>query len=191
MSLPGSLARNPALDSWIRIHSEARITIFTGKAELGQGIKTALASIAAEELDVSPHRIFVQPPDTAISPNEFLTAGSMSVEDSGSAVRQAAAEARAILVDLAAEQLGCKREEIRVEDGVLRAHGSGSQTTYWELMGGKEFHCDVTGRGTPKDPATYVQVGLPARRIDIDALVTGTARFAQDLSPPVAPTAAS
>src|SRR5262249_59082443 len=95
--LPSSLARHPELDLWIRIDPADTITLFTGKVELGQGLRTAIARIGAEELDVSLERIRVATADTRCGPNEFFTAGSQSMEDSGAAMRQASAEARAPL----------------------------------------------------------------------------------------------
>ena len=96
--LPGSLNTNRALDGWIRINTTGTVTIFTGKVELGQGIVTALAQIAADELDVSFNRIEMISGDTARTPNEGVTAGSQSIENSGTALRFAAAEARTILL---------------------------------------------------------------------------------------------
>ena len=91
MSLPGAIERAPGLDRWLDINIDVSITVNTGKAEIGQGIMTAIVMIAAEELDVVVERIHVQTADTRITPNEQITAGSMSVEDSGSAVRVASA----------------------------------------------------------------------------------------------------
>jgi CO/xanthine dehydrogenase Mo-binding subunit len=164
--LSASLRRNPDLDSWIRIGPRGRVGVFTGKAELGQGIKTAIARIAAEELDVSVERIDVQTADTASSPNELYTAGSSSVEESGNAVREAAAEARRRILARASEQLGVPVERLRVEDGTVSGPGGG-RTTYWELMGGKAFHCRVSGEAPLKPPAAYRVVGKPGPRLDL------------------------
>jgi len=95
--LPGSLNANRMLDAWLRIDPNGTVTIFTGKIELGQGIGTALSQIAADELDVDLKRIEVVSGDTARTPNEGQTAGSLSVEHSGTALRFACAEAREIL----------------------------------------------------------------------------------------------
>ncbi|HEV7816299.1 MAG TPA: molybdopterin cofactor-binding domain-containing protein, partial [Janthinobacterium sp.] len=82
-SLPGSLKKQPLLDGWIRIGADGSIVVFTGKAELGQGIKTALLQVAAEELVVAPARITLVTADTELTPNEGYTAGSHSMQDSG------------------------------------------------------------------------------------------------------------
>ena len=153
--LPGSLRRNPELDSWIRIRADGRVSVVTGKVEIGQGIVTALARIAAEELDVSIDRIEVSTADTAGSPNEFITAGSQSLEDSGSAIRLAAAHARSLILERASAQLGVALEDLEVEDGVVRSRRSSAETSYWELMGDKEFGCVVSAAAVPKPPESY------------------------------------
>ncbi len=106
VDLPGSLASNPNLDTWLQIAADGGLTLSPGKCELGQGIQTALAQIAAEELDLPIERVWVANVDTASSPNEGYTNGSRSVEVSGPAVRAAAAEVRGILIELAADELG-------------------------------------------------------------------------------------
>lgn len=187
MTLSPSLQRNPQLDSWLEILGEGRVAVFTGKVELGQGIRTAIALIAAEELDVALERIEVRSADTARSPNELFTAGSGSLEESGNAVRQAAAEARAHLLELSSQQLGVPVEELRVDDGCVTAGSAagrrGRSISYWELMAGKRFQREITGAASPKDPRHYTLVGRPTRRIGLEDLVTGRARFVQDLRP--------
>ena len=102
------------LDAWLRIDADGSATVFTGKVELGQGIVTALAQIAAEELDLPLARIKMISGDTGRTPNEGQTAGSQSIEHSGTALRMAGAEARAILVDLAAKRLGVAADTLTV-----------------------------------------------------------------------------
>src|SRR5438067_10499921 len=104
-ALPGSLQGNRMLDAWLRIGADGTVTVFTGKVELGQGILTALAQIAAEELDLPLARISMISGDTARTPDEGQTAGSQSIENSGTALRLAAAEVRALLVELASARL--------------------------------------------------------------------------------------
>src|SRR5436309_1402844 len=102
--LPDSLAKEPMLDAWIRIDADGAITVFTGKAELGQGVKTALIQLAAEELMVKPEAVRLVTADTAQTPNEGYTAGSNSMQDSGVAIRHAAAQARMLLIGEAAKR---------------------------------------------------------------------------------------
>src|SRR4030095_2923707 len=103
--LPGSLGGNRMLDAWIRINADGSATVFTGKVELGQGIVTALTQVAAEELDLPLARVTIVSGDPGRTPNEGFTAGSQSVENSGTALRLAAAEVRAILLELASARL--------------------------------------------------------------------------------------
>ena len=93
--LPGSLNNNRMLDAWVRIGGDGNATVYTGKVELGQGILTALWQIAAEELDLPLSRVKIYSADTANSPDEGQTAGSQSIENSGTALRLACAEVRA------------------------------------------------------------------------------------------------
>src|SRR6195952_5775020 len=104
--LPPSLAANPMLSSWIRISPEGHATLSPGKVEIGQGIVTALAQIAADELDIDIARVRMVRATTAGSPNEGVTSGSLSVQQSGRAVRQVCAEVRQIFLSLASERLG-------------------------------------------------------------------------------------
>src|SRR5580765_2248549 len=121
--LPGSLANNRMLNAWLRIDADGTVTIFTGKIELGQGIGTALTQIAADELDVDLKRVKMVYGDSALTPNEGQTAGSQSVENSGTAVRFACAEARDILVNAAAAKLGVAASALSVSDGTCTAPG--------------------------------------------------------------------
>lgn len=176
-----SLQQNTRLDDWIRIDSADTITVRTGKVELGQGITTAIASIAAEELDVSPARIRIEAADSARPPNEWVTVGSMSIEHSGSAVRQAAADARRRLVLKAAEQLNADPARLMVEDGVVRAPGQTAAVSYWALQGGRPFEVDVSPEAAPKSFREHRVVGRRAQRIDLRSKLFGIAPFVQDL----------
>src|SRR6202165_209553 len=98
LSLPVSLAANPLLSSWIRFSPEGHVTVSPGKVEIGQGIVTALAQIAADELDVDIGRVQMMRASTAGSPNEGVTSGSLSVQQSGRAIRYACAEIRPIFL---------------------------------------------------------------------------------------------
>jgi nicotinate dehydrogenase subunit B len=96
-NLPGSLKSHPCLDGWIRIAADGRATVFTGKAELGQGIQSALWQVAAEELDMPRNMVEIVTADSARTPDEGLTAGSHSMQDSGTAIANAAANVRMLL----------------------------------------------------------------------------------------------
>ena len=144
----------PDLDSWVRINTDETVTIFTGKAELGQDIKTSLAMIGAEELGLSLDRIRVITADTAQTPNEGVTASSLSLETSGNAIRNAVAEARQILLEAAGEKLKAPIERLTVQEGTITDPESGGRVTYWDLFGGKKFATKVMGRGFLKSPGT-------------------------------------
>jgi CO/xanthine dehydrogenase Mo-binding subunit len=180
-ALPGSLATNRMLDGWVRVNPAGTVTVFTGKCELGQGILTALTQIAAEELDVAYERVEIVSADTARTPNEGMTAGSMSVENSGTALRFACAEARQILLELAAEKLGDAVANLTVADGTVTGAG---EVTYWELAREANLEREATAQMMPKPPAQHSIVGRSLPRRDIPAKVTGGAAFVQDLRLP-------
>jgi len=180
-ALPGSLRSNPMLDGWVRVDPTGTITVFTGKCELGQGILTALAQIAAEELDVAYERVEIVSADTARTPNEGMTAGSLSVENSGTALRFACAEARQILLELAAAKLGVAVTNLTVSDGTVTGAGS---VTYWELSREANLEREASAQVQPKLPAEHKIVGRSLPRRDIPAKVTGGAAFVQDLRLP-------
>jgi nicotinate dehydrogenase subunit B len=182
--LAGSLMHTPDLDSWVRINSDETVTIFTGKVELGQDIKTSLAMIGAEELGLPLDRIRVVTADTAQSPNEGVTASSLSLETSGNAIRNAAAEARQIMVEAAGEKLNIPIEHLKAQDGFITDPATGRQVTYWGLFGGKKFDTKVMGIGFLKSPEKYQIVGQSIYRLDLLNKVTGRACFVQDLELP-------
>ena len=97
--LPGPLNDNPNLDRWVAFPSPGKVTVLTGRVELGQGVLTAMAQIAADELDLAMERITVRSGDTEKAPNEGYTAGSQSIQFGGVALRQACAEVRALFLD--------------------------------------------------------------------------------------------
>ncbi len=181
--LSPSLLRNPELDSWVRIDAGGTITLSTGKVELGQGLVTAIARLGAEELDVSLDRIRVRTLDTQTGPDEGPTISSLSMLESGNAVRQAAAEAKAYLLELAAAELGTPVAQLRVEDGTVSAP-DGASTDYWRLLAGGRFGVEVTGAVDPKPPSERRIVGKPAPRVDLPAIVTGTAAYVHDVAFP-------
>src|SRR5476649_668529 len=115
--LPGDLKKAPYLDSWIRIGSDGKVTVFTGKSELGQGIKTALQQVAAEELSVQFEDIDLITSDTAQTADEGFTSGSQSMSDGGTTILHAAAQVRELLIGLAATKLGVEASTLKAEGG--------------------------------------------------------------------------
>jgi nicotinate dehydrogenase subunit B len=181
--LPGSLQNNRSLDAWLRINADGSVTVFTGKVELGQGIVTALAQIAAEELDVPLARVTMISGDTGRTPNEGQTAGSQSIEQSGTALRMAGAEVRALLIDLAARKLGVAADTLKATDGVIIAP-DGRKVGYGELAAEVDLKREATAKARPKPAAQHTIVGKSAPRIDIPAKMTGGAAFVQDVRLP-------
>src|SRR5438552_11072256 len=181
--LPGSLNGNRRLDAWLAIDANGGVTIFTGKIELGQGIGTALSQIAADELDVELARIEVVHGDTARTPNEGQTAGSLSVEQSGTALRFACAEAREILLAAAAAKLGVPATELKVSDGTITAP-SGASVSYAELAGTADLKREATAKAKPKPATERRWVGTSVARRDIPKKFTGGAAYVQDVRLP-------
>jgi nicotinate dehydrogenase subunit B len=178
--LPRDLAATPVLGRWLDFGVDGVVTIATGKVEYGQGVWTALAQIAAEELDVRLARVRVAPVSTATSPDEGTTSGSKSIEDSGAALRQACAQARRAVLAAAAGRLGADPAALGVRDGEVVTSSGGTGLSYWSL-GGPGLR-DAAGPPVAAKPcAQWSVAGRSAPRIDIPDKVTGRPRFLHDL----------
>jgi CO/xanthine dehydrogenase Mo-binding subunit len=154
-----------------------------GKVEIGQGIVTALAQIAADELDVDIGRVEMVRPSTAASPNEGVTSGSLSVQQSGRAIRHACAEIRQIFLDAASDRLGVGIDALDVKDGTISGPGNVS-TSYWELAGEVSLDRDATASATPKPSTQRTLAGSSIQRVDIPDKVFGHPRFIHDFALP-------
>jgi CO/xanthine dehydrogenase Mo-binding subunit len=176
--------QNQWLDTWVSVNQDGTITVRTGKVELGQGVLSAIARIAADELDVALERIRMESADTARGPEEFMTVGSESMEESGTNVRHAAACARAALLERAAAELDAATDDLEVVDGTVTDCTTGRTTTYWQVQGGRAFELSLRADVQPKRPEQHRIVGRPGPRIDLEGIVTGTTRYVQDLAPP-------
>jgi nicotinate dehydrogenase subunit B len=181
--LPGSLDHNRLLSAWLRVNPNGTVTVFTGKVELGQGIGSALAQVAADELDVDYLRIDMVTADTSRTPDEGFTAGSQSIEQSGTAIRYACAEARQILLTAAAARLGVEVGELTVADGSIAAPG-GRHTTYWDVTTDAMLRREATAHFKPKTAGEYKLIGQSLARRDILLKFTGGAAYLQDLRLP-------
>jgi CO/xanthine dehydrogenase Mo-binding subunit len=181
--LPGDLAKFPDLDSWIRLDSEGRVTVFTGKAELGQGLKTALIQLAADELDVGPDRVALVTADTGRAPDEGVTAGSHSMQDSGTAIANAAANVRMLLVRAAAARWQTPVETISTRSGAVHADQR-APLSYGELAAGLDLHVAATPDAPRKPPDERRLIGRNWPRVDIPAKLTGGEAYVQDLRLP-------
>jgi CO/xanthine dehydrogenase Mo-binding subunit len=177
------LKTSPYLDAWIRIDANGSIEVFTGKAELGQGFKTAFQQIAAEELDVAFESLKVTTADTGLTANEGYTSGSNSMKDSGTAIQNAAAQARELLLAEAANRLGLSVETLWTADGAVIAP-DGKRLSYGELVRDDMLHVQAQPKSKLKDPATFKIIGRSVPRVDIPAKVTGGAAYVQDMRLP-------
>jgi nicotinate dehydrogenase subunit B len=165
----------------IRFERDRTVWIVSGKVELGQGINTALAQIAAEELEVSMERVRVVPPSTAYSPDEGYTSGSMSIQEGGKGLRAACVEVRGMLLAHAAQLLGAPIDELAVDDGTIRAK-NGNSVTYWECAA-EAGEAPPAGAGVKPSGGSKV-VGKSAPRIDLPAKVAGKPAYLQDMTLP-------
>ena len=175
-----SLAANPVLGSWLAFSPAGTVTIFSGKVEYGQGVWTALAQIAAEELDVALARVAVAPVSTGGSPDEGVTSGSLSIQHSGSALRQACAQARALLLAAAAAKLGTAAV-LTVDDGQILAAGQPTGLSYWSLASPGLLDREAGAPVPVKPPGRWSVAGHSAPRLDLPDKVTGRPRFLHDV----------
>src|SRR5689334_11372534 len=182
-TLPFSLAANPRLSSWIRFSSDGQVTVSPGKVEIGQGIVTALAQIAADELDVDIGRVRRVRATTVASPNEGVTSGSLSIQHSGRALRAACAEIRQIFLAAASDRLGVEPGALGVGDGTFSGPGN-VQTSYWELADEVSLDRDATPGVQPKPIAQRALAGHSAQRLDIPDKVFARPRFIHDTALP-------
>jgi len=181
--LPGSLHLNRRLARWLRFLPDGTVEVRSGKVEIGQGIATALAQIAAEELDVRIERIRMVSASTDGSPDEGVTSGSLSIQESGTALRYACAEARAIYLGAAAARLGVPAASLTVADGEIVC-ADGARSSYAELADDALLEREATAGVAPKQASQHPPVGTPVQRLDLPPKVYGQPRFLHDLELP-------
>jgi len=172
------------VDAFLAIDPAGSVTLYSGKVDLGTGVSTALIQIVAEELDVPLAHVQIVEGDTALTPAQGKTWGSLSIQNGGVQIRQAAATARRALLQEAAKRLGVAAEDLSVEQGTVRSRSGGKQVTYGELIGGKTFSLKVDKEAPLKDPAKYRIVGQPIARGDLPAKMTGQFTYMQDFKLP-------
>src|SRR6267378_7173497 len=180
------------LDSWVAVLPDGRVQAFFGKMDMGQSLEVAIAQIVADELDVACDKVDVLMGDTGTSCNQGGASGSTGVSNGGRLLRNAAAEARRLLLERASQQLGQPESQLRVENGTIHTSGN-KQVTYGELVGGKYFHhpvewnkqvgnaMDIKVQAKPKSPADYKVVGKSFMRRDVAWKVYGTDEFVTDV----------
>jgi nicotinate dehydrogenase subunit B len=172
------------VDAFLAIDDRGRVTIYVGKVDLGTGVRTAFTQIAAEELDVPMANVDVIQGDTALTPDQGPTYGSLSIQNGGVQIRQAAATARAALIGQASIRLAVAPENLGVASGVISAKTGNGSVSYAELIGGKHFDLKVDPAAPTKNPADYKIVGRPIERLDIPGKLTGEFTYMQDFRVP-------
>jgi nicotinate dehydrogenase subunit B len=202
---PHSHATEPAqpvlapdqLDSWIAIQQDGSVLVFFGKMDPGQGVDVAIAQIVAEELDAPVNHVRIVMGDTATSINQGGASGSTGIERGGVTLRFAAAEARRVLLAMAAEQWRVTADRLTVTDGVIGLAGEPTRKiSYGDLIGARRFDVKLQWNGqygntllargiaTPKRPEEYRIVGTSVPRQDIGQKVYGRLEFVTDIRLP-------
>jgi CO/xanthine dehydrogenase Mo-binding subunit len=170
------------IDSWLSISSDGTATLYSGCCEVGTGSSTGLLQVMAEELDIPFEMARLTGPDTLRTVDQFVSSGSRTIAVHSRPIRQAAAEARAALVQMASQRLGVPADQLVTSDGVVSVKTAPEmKVSYGELIGEQHFNLKITGKVKPKDPAEYKIVGKPMKRIDTAAKVFGTFMFTQDV----------
>ena len=172
------------VDGFIGINRKGEVTLYAGKVDLGTGVRTALAQIAAEELDVPFSAVTVIQGDTALTPDQGVTSGSFSIQNGGSQIRQAAATARQALLTMAAKKLKVEPSDLSVSDGKITSKATHRSVSYSALIGGRNFSLKVDKAAAVKDPSHFKIVGRSIPRVDIPGKVTGQFTYLQDFRLP-------
>lgn len=179
--LPGSLRRFPKLDSWLEVLEDGRVRVFSGKVELGQGIRIAIKQVAAEELYMDLEQVEVHLAETGRTPNEGYTAGSGSIQNSAIAVRHAAAYARERLLQMAASKWQLPQHELRLSKGKIHGPDNSEPMSFAGVLGGKQLEEEVKLPISLKPKADYQYVGKEIRRDDLEPIIRGEGQYVQDL----------
>ncbi len=173
------------VNAYLHIAADGKVTLFSGKIEMGQGVMTSLTQMAAEELGVGLAAMSIVMGDTASCPWDAGTWGSMSTRFFGPAVRAAAAQARLILTDLAARRLGVPRNALAVDDGVVYVAADRTRhVSYGELARGEQITHTVGEQAVLRSVREFSQMGLSPKRLDGTDKVTGAAKYAADVRLP-------
>jgi nicotinate dehydrogenase subunit B len=172
------------VDSFLAIHADGSVTLYTSRVDVGTGIRIAMSQMAAEELGVPVERITVVEGDTALTPDHGGTGGSTGIPVGATRVRQAAATARQALLKLGADQLKRPATELTIVDGVVQPAAGGPGFAIATLIGGKRLDLKIDAKAPLKDPSLYTVVGKPILRPDVAGKATGRNVFMQDLVVP-------
>jgi CO/xanthine dehydrogenase Mo-binding subunit len=172
------------VDAFLAVNGDGTVTLYTGKVDLGQGLRIAMRQIAGEELGIGVDMIKYVEGDTALTPDQGRTSGSNGIQRGGMQIRQAAATARAALIELAAQRLNVKGDDLVASNGEVRRKSGGTGVRFADLIGGRNFNLKLDPKAPLKDPATYTLVGKPLARPDVPAKCTGSFTYMQDFSLP-------
>lgn len=182
-AVTGRVLDPKVVDAFLHINADGSVTLFSGKVDLGQGLRIALRQIVAEELGVPIDRIDMIEGDTALTPNQGRTSGSNGIQQGGVQIRQAAATARQALVELASKRLNVPAGDLIVVDGEVRPK-SGAGVKFVDLLAGNRFNLALDPKAPLKDPRTYTIVGKVLPRPDVPAKVTGSHTYVHDVTVP-------
>ena len=181
---PSKSVATDEVDAYLALSRDGRATIYSGKVDLGTGVRTALAQIAAEELDLPLDHVTVVQVDTALTPDQGPTYGSLSVQNGGTQIRLAAATARRQILALAADRLGQKPETLVAEAGSVRPQDGGAPIPYADLLRDGRFSLKLDKDVATKDPGRFALVGQSVQRLDIPDKVSGRFTYMQDFRLP-------
>ena len=182
--VPSKTVALDEVDAFLAIDAKGRVTLYSGKVELGTGVRTALTQIIAEELDVPMAHVDVIEGDSALTPAQGKTWGSLTIQAGGVQIHQAAATARQALLQEAGKRLGAPASDLTVEQATVRLRSNGKQVTYADLIGGKNFSLKIDKQAPLKDPANYSVIGQSVPRYDIPSKMTGQFTYIHDFKVP-------
>ncbi len=168
------------VDGFLAIDASGKVTVYSGKVDLGTGVRTAIAQMAAEELSVPMSQVEVVQGDTLLTPDQGPTYGSLSIQVGGAQIRLAAATARDAMLGLAAQRLKVAKDQLTIAAGNVRPAAGGAGIGYAQLVGGTSFNLKVDKNAKVKDPKDHTIVGRSVPRLDIPDKLFGTFTYMQD-----------
>lgn len=173
------------VDAWLAVGPDGRVTVYSGRVELGTGVRTALAQIAAEELSVPYSWVTMVQGQTGVTPDEGYTAGSKTIQVGGVSLRKAAAQARWALLDMASSRLNAPVEQLSIQDGVVRVTASPSTSVaYGDLVGSRRFNLEIAPDVQTRSPDEYTIVGQSIARADLPGKIFGKPSYVGDVKMP-------
>ncbi len=173
-----------AVDAYLAVNPDGTVTLYSGKVDLGQGLRIALPQIAAEELGIGVENIRLIEGDTALTPDQGRTSGSSGIQRGGMQIRRAAATARKALIDLAAKQMNLAPNDLTTAEGSVRLKSGGAGKSFAAVIGTGRFELKLDPKAPLKDPANYTVVGRSLPRPDMRAKCTGSLKFVHDFKVP-------